>query len=296
MALIFLLYWLLIPYPVYALIDALGAELLGAFARWSILFTLRFLPPVLLYLLFVKRPAARVLSMAPLRLKTVLHIAFITVFVRQIEFLLEFGLPLVLGLDLPPMLQMSLPWTHWAAGLVIAVLCKEFLFRGVLYSEYQNQGVSIGKTALVTGLFFGLVHTGIVGIAASAILGILWAYLLYYTRSIWAPLLSHAIYNVLWQLHPFLLRNVADLEAFLPTYLLIVGIATLGAAPVMIVFAKAFWAENRRETKGPAEESRAFTWSYWVLIAVMLTVIAAASLVCADGIAPPDFLCHIPTL
>jgi len=41
----------------------------------------------------------------------------------------------------------------------------------------------------------------------------------------------------------------------------------------MVVCAKKFWAENRREPEARMEESKAFTWSYWALIGVMTAAI-----------------------
>ena len=268
---LFLTYWLFIPHAVYALIDV---EPMSLFAYSATISTVRFLPPILIYLLFAKKPPRAVFSLAPLSLTTVLYIVVITAAVRIIEFLLEFGLPLAFGFAPPPWTQMGPAWVHLMAVVLLGSVYREFMIRGVLYSEYRDQGVSIGKTALVTGLFFGLTHVGLVGIAASAMLGIFWAYLLYYTRSIWAPLISHAIYNALWQMHPaFRIGNQAEYEAWLPTFVLILGIAALFAAPAMVVCAKKFWAENRREPEARMEESKAFTWSYWALIGVMTAAI-----------------------
>ena len=269
-----LLYWLFTPYAIYAILDALSVESMSVLAYAALLFTVRFGPPILLCLIFAKKRPWTTLSMAPLSLKNVLYIAVITASLRVIEFLLEFGSALAFSAPMH-MPQLGPVWLHLLVAVVIAVIYEECLFRGVLYSEYQNQRVSIAKTALATGLFFGLIHSGIVSIAASAILGILWAYLLYYTRSIWAPILSHAIYNALWQMHPaFHIENQVEYEAFLPTFVLILGIAALIAVPAMVVCTIKFWAENRREMEAVAGESKVFRWSYWVLIAVMLVVIA----------------------
>ena len=271
---LFLLYWLCIPHAVDPVLTALGLAPLSAIAHAITMLTVRFLPPILLYLLISKQRPAAVFSTAPLSLKNALYIAVFTISLRVIEFLLEFGLPFVFGLAPPPMQQMAPAWVHLLVVVLLATVLKEFFFRGPLYSEYRDQGVSILKTALVTGLFFGLVHEGIAAITASAILGIFWAYLLYYTQSIWAPLLSHALYNAMWQLHPaFHIRTQAEYEAFLPTFVRILGVAALLAIPAMILSAKKFWTENRREQKEQAEESQAFRWSYWALIVLMIAVI-----------------------
>lgn len=270
-ALLFLLYWLLSPYAFYPLIDSGSMSL---FVYSATMLILRFLPPVLLYFLLTRKRPRTALSMAPLSLTNVLYIAVITTSVRVIEFLLEFGLPLVLRLEPPQMPSMGPIWVHLVVTALIAVICRELLIRGVLYSEYQSQGVSIQKTALVTGLFFGLTHTGLVGITASTLLGILWAYLLYYTRSIWAPALSHALYNALWQLHPaFRVDSQADFEAALPGFVGILAFAALLAIPALLICAKQFWAENQRPQEPCAKESKTFTRSYWALIAIMLLVI-----------------------
>ena len=165
---------------------------------------------------------------------------------------------------------------------VLATLFEEAVFRGFLWGEYKRQGVRFWKVALVTGLFFGVIHGGRFAILHTALAGVFfYAPLIYFTRSIWAPVLHHALINGLYTLvsPTFYIENQADFDAFMPTYLMILLFAALVLVPIAIVCARRFYRENRHNAQRAEdlpEESTSFRVSYWVLIAVIVATFLRA--------------------
>ena len=102
--------------------------------------------------------------------------------------------------------------------------------------------------------------------------------MLYYTRSVWAPILAHAIANGMWIfINPNrLTSSQAALDAFMPTYTVVMAIATAIAVPVLIISVKKFLLynkHNRIEKQNSQAETNAFTLTYWLLILAMIAAI-----------------------
>ena len=159
---------------------------------------------------------------------------------------------------------------------ILATVFEEAVFRGFLWDEYRRQNIGYWKIALATGLFFGIIHMGAFSMFHTAFSGIFfYAPLIYFTRSIWAPVLHHALMNALYTLlNPvFYLHTQAEFDAFMPRYLLLLLLATAFLLPAAIVCAKKFYYENYHhiQKKGHfSKESLAFRASYWAVIAIMI--------------------------
>jgi len=79
------------------------------------------------------------------------------------------------------------------AVCVIPAVCEETLMRGVVLSNYR--GVNIAAAAVINGLFFGLFHMNFQQAAYAFALGIVLAYIVYYTGSLVASMLAHFTMN-----------------------------------------------------------------------------------------------------
>jgi uncharacterized protein len=86
-----------------------------------------------------------------------------------------------------------------ATGLLligIAPVAEEVFFRGFLYQAFRNSyGVLAG--ALLSGLIFGAVHGEFFKLVQLAVLGVILALLFEKTRSLWPPIILHAVNNSL---------------------------------------------------------------------------------------------------
>lgn len=79
--------------------------------------------------------------------------------------------------------------------LAVAVtpgIVEEVVFRGYLQSLQKG---SIHKIAVFNGFLFGIMHLNLHQFLYTFALGVLFAYIVYYTRSIWMGILSHFIVN-----------------------------------------------------------------------------------------------------
>jgi membrane protease YdiL (CAAX protease family) len=80
--------------------------------------------------------------------------------------------------------------------IVVAPLAEEVFFRGFLYQAFRNSfGVLPG--ALLSGLLFGAIHLQFFKLVQLAILGVILALLFEKTRSLWPPIILHAVNNSL---------------------------------------------------------------------------------------------------
>jgi len=86
-----------------------------------------------------------------------------------------------------------------ATGLLligIAPLAEEVFFRGFLYQAFRNSfGVLPG--AVLSGLIFGAIHLEFFKLVQLAVLGVILALLFEKTRSLWPPIILHAVNNSL---------------------------------------------------------------------------------------------------
>jgi uncharacterized protein len=80
--------------------------------------------------------------------------------------------------------------------IVVAPLAEEIFFRGFLYQAFRNSfGVLPG--ALLSALIFGAIHFEFFKLVQLAILGVILALLFEKTRSLWPPIILHALNNTL---------------------------------------------------------------------------------------------------
>jgi membrane protease YdiL (CAAX protease family) len=80
--------------------------------------------------------------------------------------------------------------------IVVAPFAEEIFFRGFLYQAFRNSfGVLPG--ALLSALIFGAIHLEFFKLVQLAILGVILALLFEKTRSLWSPIILHAVNNTL---------------------------------------------------------------------------------------------------
>jgi uncharacterized protein len=80
--------------------------------------------------------------------------------------------------------------------IVVAPIAEEFFFRGFLYQAFRNS-FGVWPGAILSGLVFGVIHFEFFKLVQLAILGVVLALLFEKTRSLWPPIMLHAINNTL---------------------------------------------------------------------------------------------------
>lgn len=78
---------------------------------------------------------------------------------------------------------------------VITAVGEEFLFRGILQNVFSKIFKNHHVIIWVVGFIFSFVHFQFYGFFARAFLGIYFGYLLYYSKSIWVPVIAHFTNN-----------------------------------------------------------------------------------------------------
>jgi membrane protease YdiL (CAAX protease family) len=139
----------------------------------------------------------------------------------------------------------ALQWGLWGSLFVIALspaICEEVLFRGAIMSGLR-QRMPAWATILVVGLLFGLFHLSIYRVLVTGLSGVVIAYVVYRSGSIWLGVIIHFINNgtAVLLMQPNTQETLQpwfDVEAIekqgMPMALLVVA-AVLVAAGVVIV-------------------------------------------------------------
>lgn len=120
---------------------------------------------------------------------------------------------------------------------------EEIMFRGALLSCFRNRcKYHRHMTAIVVGLIFSAIHMELSGLMPRWILGTLFVYLLYWSHSLWIPILAHFLNN----LTALILYKITPPEELLsssrePSFGWILILASL---VVTVVLLKAIWDQR----------------------------------------------------
>lgn len=100
----------------------------------------------------------------------------------------------------------SLMGAHTVANLIMSVLIvgvfaglsEELLFRGGLQRLLVTGGVNHHVAIWATAFFFSLLHMQFFGFVPRMLLGAFFGYMLYWTGSVWVPVILHALNNTIY--------------------------------------------------------------------------------------------------
>lgn len=95
--------------------------------------------------------------------------------------------------DVMNQLSVSSNITFFIIIALLPAILEELAVRGIILSGYKN--ISIHKAAIITGLIFALFHLNPPQFLYTFILGIMLAYVVYYTNSIFSSMIIHFIFN-----------------------------------------------------------------------------------------------------
>jgi membrane protease YdiL (CAAX protease family) len=80
--------------------------------------------------------------------------------------------------------------------IVVAPVAEEVFFRGFLFQALRNS-FGVWPGAILSGLIFGVIHFEFFKLVQLATLGVILALLFERTRSLWPPIMLHAVNNTL---------------------------------------------------------------------------------------------------
>ncbi|MBR1443256.1 MAG: CPBP family intramembrane metalloprotease [Firmicutes bacterium] len=143
-----------------------------------------------------KVPLTFLIPIKKLRWKNVLLIILISISVQPILSLISVISGMFFKNSVSEMLYENMRYGYFSMIISIAVMpaiCEELIFRGIMLSGYKKAGIK--KAAIITGLFFAIAHLNEQQFFYAMFMGILFAYFVYYTNSIFSSILSHFVIN-----------------------------------------------------------------------------------------------------
>lgn len=94
---------------------------------------------------------------------------------------------------LAPLLEGSFLIAFITVG-IIAPIAEEFLFRGVVFNTLKKR-FSLAWTIVIQGILFGMFHLNLVQGSYATLLGIVFGYVTYKTKSLWPAIIIHIVNN-----------------------------------------------------------------------------------------------------
>lgn len=199
------------PYIVYAFsLDFVG----------QMIFTqlLTFILPIIIFFTITKEPIKQTLNIHPLQLKNVFLIILLSFFIQPFMSFLSSITAVFFPNEVGQLfLEVGKNTNTFLLIIAMAVspaICEELFFRGVTLDGYKNIGII--KACIFTGLMFGLMHLDGQQFLYAFIMGILFCYLVYKTKSIFASMLAHFTINAsqtLLAIHSLSQFSQADMNA-----------------------------------------------------------------------------------
>lgn len=173
-----------------------------------------FLIPIVIYLIFTKSSLGDVIPHSRLSGKNILYILVLTLLftpvVSVISSITALFAPTDINNDILGILDSSPFIVSFISMAIMPAIFEELTFRGVLLSNYKN--ASIAKAAVVSGLFFGLIHGNLYQIIYAIAAGIFFAMLVAYTNSIFSSVLAHLLFNGVQVIMTEIALNFADIS------------------------------------------------------------------------------------
>lgn len=109
---------------------------------------------------------------------------------------------------------------------IIAPFTEEFMFRGVIFKTL-NKNISVLWTIIIQALFFGIFHGNFIQGTYATLLGLVFGYITYKTKSLWPAIIMHMVNNSIATLSPYILKNVPSLTSILISFVIVGAIGII---------------------------------------------------------------------
>lgn len=152
--------------------------------------------PIIIYLVVTKQSVAKTLRIRPLKIKDLVLVIVTGFLIYPIASFLGLITNLVFHNNVNDVLGKMSSLPLMVMIIVIALtpaICEELTMRGVILSGYKKIGIH--KAALITGFLFGVLHLNPSQFLYTFVLGIILAYMVDATGSIFASMICHFIFN-----------------------------------------------------------------------------------------------------
>lgn len=140
------------------------------------------------------------------------------IFSKQFEYMNEI---------LAPISQGSIIISIITVGIV-APIAEELLFRGVIYNTL-NRKISVKWTIIIQAIFFGVFHGNLIQGLYATLLGVIFGYVTYKTKSLWPAITMHIVNNLVATIVSYLIGDylISTIGYVLFMVIGIIGIVSL---------------------------------------------------------------------
>ncbi len=174
--------------------NALSAQ--NIWISQSIFAIICFISPIILVLFIKKIKFKDIIPLTPLSLKNFFLIVFLSFTIQPMLQLIGAITNVFFKDEISDAIglfaSLSLPKALFVSALVPAIT-EELAFRGVILTGYKKTPVLIG--VLMSSFYFGVMHFTISQLFYAIVGGIIFAYLVKVTKSIYSSILMHFIFN-----------------------------------------------------------------------------------------------------
>ena len=215
--------------------------------------------PILIYLLKTKQNFKETLSIRKLKLLNIILIILISIFIQPVMSLIaaisNLFFPNTVSELFIETIYNNVPiWQLLISIALTPAIFEEFMFRGIIFQGYKT--TSIFKACLISGFIFGMAHMDLQQSIYASIMGMFFCFMLYKTKSIFAPMLSHFVINGTQVLLSYVeLKNMENLDIInsllTPSLsdkffsIFIISIIVLFTLPILILLILAFLKTNK---------------------------------------------------
>ena len=261
--------------------------------------------PCLIYLIIHRRSIKEILPMRSIGWLNIVMIAGMSLTIQPLFMLVN----LISQFVFPNVIAESILGIGQEGGLALTLLIvavvpsvfEEVAFRGIGFVGFKK--VKIWKAAVINGMVFGAIHMNMNQFLYAFLLGAVFCYFMYYTKSLWAPILGHFVVNGTQSLLSFAIMGL-DLEAMenavemditltggqeMLITIIVFSFIALVATGIFIAIYIPFKRHNikRNEACGVITDTaaaalaagekppRAFTWAFWASAAIFALLMAA---------------------
>lgn len=169
--------------------------------------------PLTLYAIFTKQSIFELIPFKRLSFKNIFYIVLLTFLLQPIGMFASAIAGIFFNNDAADALQIlsKAPiWQMLISAALVPAICEELIFRGLLLTGYKRNSRFAG--AFVTALFFAIMHLNPHQFFYAFILGFVFTYFVYYTKSIFASMLAHFIINGTSVFTIYLLKIYPNIE------------------------------------------------------------------------------------
>lgn len=152
--------------------------------------------PTIIYLIVTKSPVKKTLRLNWPGLPTVILSFLVGIFILPLVMFISSLANLFVTNDVPFVMEKIISSPTLALLAVIALtpaICEELPLRGVLLSGYDQ--IDIKRAILINGLFFGIIHLNLHQFSYAFVLGVIFAYIVRLTNSIFPSMIMHFTIN-----------------------------------------------------------------------------------------------------